>query len=439
VLNTVTDGYARTESTVTRAELPGGTVTFLFTDIEGSTRLLARLGEQYSSVLSEHQRLLRDAFSDACGREVDTQGDAFLAVFPRSKDAVAAALAGQRALANRAWPADVHLRVRMGLHTGEPAAARDRYIGLSVHRAARICAAGHGGQILLSRATYAILADNVLPDMTFEDLGEYRLKDLDRPERIYQLLVPDLPHHFPHLRAVPQSTQEPLPPAAGRRALRLAVADDSVLLREGLSRLLTDAGFDVVAKAADADELLRQVGRAQPDVVLTDIKMPPAHIDEGLVAAREIRRLHTNTAVIVLSHYLDPGYAVRLLEEYPERIGYLLKDRVFDVAVLCDAIRRVAEGECVVDPTIVSRLMTHARSDGPFAALSARERGVFQLAAEGRSDEAIAQKLGITRVNVERELRNVFAKLGLCGTVDELRRIVALLEYRPFGGDGPQA
>ena len=441
VLSAVTDGAARRGNPVSRAELPTGTVTLLFTDIEGSTRLVGRLGEQYSSVLFDHQRLLRDAFADARGREVDTQGDAFLVVFPRAKDAVAAALAAQRALASHSWPDDMHLRVRMGLHTGEPAVARDRYIGLAVHRAARICAAGHGGQVLLSRATYAILADDVLPDMTFQDLGAYRLKDLDKAEHIYQLRVPDLPRHFPPLRTLSQVTSEALSqsefvhesadatPTAAKRALRVVVADDSVLLREGLSRLLAEAGFDVVGRAADADELLCQVGRAQPDVVLTDIKMPPAHIDEGLVAAMEIRRLHTNTAVLVLSHYLDPGYALRLLEEYPERVGYLLKDRVYDVAVLGDAIRRVAEGECVVDPTIVSRLMTHTRTEGPFAGLSARERRLLELAAQGRSDEAIARQLGITSEDVEPELRGVFAKLGLTGTLDELRRVVALLEY----------
>jgi class 3 adenylate cyclase/CheY-like chemotaxis protein len=341
--------------------LPAGTVTFLCTDIEGSTRLLARLGEGYGAVLSEHQRLLRETFTGAGGREIDTQGDAFLAVFPRAKDAVSAALAGQRLLAGHSWPAGVCVRVRMGLHTGEPVATQDRYIGLAVHRAARICAAGHGGQVLLSRATYAILADDVLPDITFQDLGDHRLKDLDHEERIYQLQVPDLPRHFPLLHTISPATSEAVtvdvPPAVGARRLRVAVADDSVLLREGVSRLLAEAGFDVVARAADADELLREVGRVQPDVALTDIKMPPSHADEGLVAATEIRRLHPRVGVIVLSQYLDSGYASRLIEHYPQRIGYLLKDRIYDVAVLGDAIRRVAEGECVIDPTIISQLM----------------------------------------------------------------------------------
>jgi DNA-binding NarL/FixJ family response regulator len=243
-----------------------------------------------------------------------------------------------------------------------------------------------------------------LPDLTFQDLGEHGLKDLDRPEQIYQLLVPDLPRLFPPLRTVARSTSErlglsdrALEPAdalpVAKRALRVVVADDSVLLREGLSRLLAEAGLDVLASAPDADELLRQIRRVQPDVALTDIKMPPTHVDEGLVAATEIRRLHPKVGVLVLSHYLDSDYAMRLLEEYPERVGYLLKDRVYDVAVLADAIRRIAEGECVVDPTIVARLMTHTRAVGPLAALSAHQRALFELAAQGRSDDAIARQL----------------------------------------------
>ena len=420
--------------------LPGGTVTFLFTDIEGSTRLVAHLGERYATVLADHQRLLRDAFTGSEGREIDTQGDAFFVVFPRAKDAVAAALAGQRALASHQWPERGTVRVRMGLHTGEPAAARDRYIGLGVHRAARICAAGHGGQILLSSATYAVLADDVLPDITFHDLGEHRLKDIGRPEQIYQLVVPDLPRVFPPPQTVVNDasnvarrdrTPEPAGTAflGAKRALRVVVADDSVLIREGLSRLLADAGFEVVAGAADAEELLREVGRGHADVAITDIKMPPAHLDEGLVAAAEIRRLHPDVGVLVLSQYLDASYAMGLLEDYPERVGYLLKDRVYDIAVLSDAIRRIAEGECVVDPTIVSRLMSRARKAGPLAALTAREQSIVAVVAEGRSDEAIAGELGLTPEAFEAELRDVFSKLELSGTIDDVRRVARVVDY----------
>jgi class 3 adenylate cyclase/DNA-binding NarL/FixJ family response regulator len=422
-------------------ELPGGTVTFLFTDIEGSTRLVARLGEQYGRLLADHQRLLRDAFAASGGREIDTQGDAFFVVFPRAKDAIAAALRGQLALAGHHWPGGVTVRVRMGLHTGEPATAHDRYVGLGVHRAARICAAGHGGQILLSTATHALLADDVLPDITFQDLGAYRLKDLERPERLYQLVVPDLPRAFPPPRAPAVEVPPPGLHAERTRAtasrlsdvargrVRVVVADDSVLVREGLVRLLAEAGFDVVAAAADGNELLCEVGRVDTDVVVTDIRMPPTHVDEGLLAAAEIRRLYPDVGVLVLSQYLDPSYALRLLEDFPASVGYLLKERVSDIAVLGDAIRRIAEGECVIDPTIVSRLMGRARGESPLAKLNHREQRILTLVGEGRSDEAIAAHLAVTTDAYETELREMFGKLGLSTTQADLRRVVAVLGY----------
>jgi DNA-binding NarL/FixJ family response regulator/class 3 adenylate cyclase len=427
---------------VNERSLPSGTVTFLFTDIEGSTRLLKQLGEGYGEVLAEHQRLLRAAFEHAAGREIDTQGDAFFAVFSRAKDAVAAALEGQRALASHSWSGGVHVRVRMGLHTSEPSVAGERYIGLGVHRAARICAAAHGGQLLVSQATYAVLVDEVLPDIGFGDLGEHRLKDIGRSERIYQLTVPDLPSDFP-----PPRTLETLLPAAvpfaGREHelatiaatgmkkgdVRVVVADDSVLLREGLVRLLDDAGFQVVGKAGDSEELLDEVARTHPTVAITDIKMPPTHTDEGLRAAEQIRREHPSVGVLVLSQYLESRYAMRLLEHYPERVGYLLKDRVSDVAILGDAVRRIAEGECVLDPTIVSRLVGRRRREDPLGDLTEREREVLSLVAEGLSNKAIAQRLGMTLEAVETRVAAVFGRLGLIGTPDDLPRIVAVLDF----------
>jgi class 3 adenylate cyclase/CheY-like chemotaxis protein len=353
-------------------DLPSGTVTFLFTDIEGSTRLLKALGESYGAVLADHQRLLREAFASASGREIDTQGDAFFFVFPRGKDAVAGALAGQRALAEHRWPAEATVSVRMGMHTAEPSLAGERYIGLGVHRAARICATAHGGQILLSQSTYALLADDVLPDLRFEDLGEYALKDLDRAERLYQLVVPDLPREFPSPKVVGTSPAAGNVPFAGRetelaelvyaaahdKALAVVVADDSVLVREGLCRLLEDIGFRVVGRAATGEELIAAVRETRPAVAITDIRMPPTHTQEGLAAAEQIRRELPEVGLLVLSQYLDPIFAASLLERYPERFGYLLKDRVTDVAVLRDAIWRIADGECVIDPTIVRRVKT---------------------------------------------------------------------------------
>ena len=223
--------------------LPSGTVTLLFTDIEGSTRLLQQLGERYADVLAEHQRLLRQAFGAHGGREVDTQGDAFFVAFPRAADAVQAALAAQRALAAHPWPEGAAVRVRMGLHTGEPAATGERYIGLAVHRAARIGAAGHGGQVLLSATTEAVLRDQLPAGVALRDLGEQRLKDFDRPERVYQLVIPGLPAEFPPLKVADPTPLPPLPvPLAFGDASLVGRERERALLRERLDAALSGRG-----------------------------------------------------------------------------------------------------------------------------------------------------------------------------------------------------
>jgi len=183
-------------------ELPRGTVTFLFTDIEGSTRLLKQLGPLYGDVLADHQQILRSAFAAHGGKEVDTQGDSFFVAFNRAKDAVAATVDAQRDLAAHAWPEGTALRVRMGLHTGEPRFGADRYVGLGVHKAARIAAAGHGGQVLLSRTTRDLVEDELPPGVSIRDLGERRLKDLDRPESLSQLVVDGLQSDFARLKTL---------------------------------------------------------------------------------------------------------------------------------------------------------------------------------------------------------------------------------------------
>src|SRR4051794_6782193 len=179
------------------AQLPGGTVTFLFSDIEGSTQLLTRLRGRYAEVLAEHRRLLRAAFEAHDGHEVQTEGDAFFVAFRRASDAIAAAVTAQRSLASRRWPEGVDVRVRMGIHTGEAEVCQHDYVGLDVHRAARICAAGHGGQVLISGSTCELVARELPFDVALRDLGEHRLKDLDHPERLFQLVVGDLPADFP--------------------------------------------------------------------------------------------------------------------------------------------------------------------------------------------------------------------------------------------------
>jgi DNA-binding NarL/FixJ family response regulator len=211
--------------------------------------------------------------------------------------------------------------------------------------------------------------------------------------------------------------------------VRVAIVDDQVLLREGLARLLAEAGMEVVASAGDVDGFLRAAATAKPEVAIIDIRLPPTFTDEGLRAADLLRTRHPGTAILVLSQYLDAGYALRLLESFPSGVGYLLKDRVSQVAVLIDAVERVVAGECVVDPSIVTRLVSRAGPAGPLGVLTPRERDVLSLMAEGRTNVAIGQRLFLSEKTVEGNVRRIFDKLGLTDTAEDNRRVLAVLAF----------
>jgi DNA-binding NarL/FixJ family response regulator len=209
--------------------------------------------------------------------------------------------------------------------------------------------------------------------------------------------------------------------------MRAVVADDVMIVRSGLARLLTDAGVDVVGESANADDLMRLVALERPDVAIVDIRMPPTLTDEGLVAARQIRERHPQTAVLVLSQHLESRYAQRLLSDQPAGLGYLLKERVSDIAVLIDALRRVTYGECVIDPTIVARLIQRQRPESPLTQLTPREQDILALMAEGRSNAGVAGELNISERTVEATSAQLFRKLGLQPSPDVNRRVLAVL------------
>jgi DNA-binding NarL/FixJ family response regulator len=211
--------------------------------------------------------------------------------------------------------------------------------------------------------------------------------------------------------------------------VRVVVADDSVLLREGVARILGEAGFDVVAQAGDGEDLLRKVRAHKPDVAVVDVRMPPTHTDEGLRAAREIRSELPQVGVLVLSQHIEETYAVELLSDSAEGLGYLLKDRVSDIEAFADAVRRVAEGGSALDPQVVSQLIGRKRRDDPLDELSDREREVLGLMAEGRSNASIAEKLVVTERAVEKHVTSIFSKLDLTATPETHRRVLAVLAY----------
>ena len=389
------------------------TLTFFFSDIEDSSGLAERLGSGYAAVLSEARELQRRAVGRAAGREVECRGDEFFGIFDEPAPAASAALEIQRAFMDRAWPEGERVRVRIGLHCGEAEPAGDGFVGLDVHRASHICQAAHGGQIVASQEAAGGLG------MAVRELGEFDFRGLRQPERIFQLIADDVDAEFPPLRNV----------RVHERGLSAVIADDSTLLREGLARLLEDAEIEVVGQARNADELMLKVRSYHPDVAIVDIRMPPTQTDEGIRAAREIRARHPDTGVLVLSQHVAHTYAVELLADSAQGMGYLLKDRVADVEEFTAAVHRVAEGGSALDPLVVAELVGRNRGDDPVEELSPREREVLELMAEGRSNQAIGQRLFISPRAVEKHVTSIFVKLGLPAAAEDHRRVLAVLRF----------
>jgi DNA-binding NarL/FixJ family response regulator/class 3 adenylate cyclase len=416
-------------------ELPTGTVTFLFSDVEGSTELLRTLRDGYADVMADHERLLRSAFEGAGGHEINTQGDSFFVAFRKPKDAVGAALEAQRAIGSNEWPEGAEMRVRIGIHTGEATVAGDRYVGLGVHRAARICAAAHGGQVLISQTTQALLEEDeeLLGELDFGDLGPRSLKNFDRPVRIYQLLAPDLPAEFPDLRVDEGVQARGSTELADRHEVaqaedassaedvtgrvRVLIVDDQALVRTGFRMILDAEGdMDVVGEAANGKEAIGEASRLNPDVVLMDVRMPEL---DGIEATRRLLADGSvDSKVVMLTTFDMDEYVYEALRAGAS--GFLLKDAPPEQLV--DGIRAVCSGDALLAPSVTRRVIEEFVRRPPEAVrtappeieeLTPRECEVLKLIARGLSNAEIAKSLVVSETTVKTHVAHVLMKMGL--------------------------
>jgi DNA-binding NarL/FixJ family response regulator/class 3 adenylate cyclase len=387
------------------AQQQSATVTVVFTDVEGSTPLLERLGEErYLAALNDYEALVAASAEEHGGTEELSAGDGHLLAFPGARGALRCAVALQRAVAVR----QPVFKVRMGVHAGELERVDGRLRGRALVKAARIGALARGGEVLASTVVRELAdVDESDGDVWFEDTPDVELRGLRGRHALVSVRWSDV----------------------APRAIRVVIADDAAIVRDGVAALLREHGVDVVATATDADSLEEAVARHRPDLAVVDIRMPPTHTDEGLVAAEHIRRSHPDTGVLVLSQHVEPAFAQRLVGGGEARTGYLLKDRIADVDALLDAVRRVARGGCVVDPGLAARLVERADAGGSLRELTDREREVLGLLAQGLSNRAIAERLVVTGRTVETHISQIFAKLGLRDEGAEHRRVAAVLTY----------
>jgi DNA-binding NarL/FixJ family response regulator/class 3 adenylate cyclase len=395
-----------------------GTTTIVFTDITGSTEIVHRLGDaKGAGTLTSHLRLLRGEVERFHGRVVKTLGDGVMAVFSTAFDGVLAATTMQQVADRVARTGEgPDLGLRIGIHVGDVIEDDvDDLFGAAVVVARRLCDTAQPREVLVSDVVRLLVGNR--PEVTFEPLKSVHLKGFPKALSASRIVWSPLPEETP---------------------LRVVVADDVALIRTGVVRLLSDEGFDVVGEAADYDALITAIDREVPDMVITDIRMPPTNSDEGLRAAAYIKDCHPRMALLILSQHIEATAAADLIESAAGGVGYLLKERVGELDQFVDAVRRVASGESVVDPIVTERLLSRRRRDDPVASLSDREREVLDLMAQGLSNQAISGRLHLSPKTVETHVRAIFTKLHLHEDADGHRRVQAVIQWlRPEGTSSP--
>jgi DNA-binding NarL/FixJ family response regulator/class 3 adenylate cyclase len=398
--------------------------TFLIADVRGYTSFTEQRGDEAAGrLVSTFASLTREIASAHHGAMVEMRGDEALVVFDSVRDGIRSAMEMQTRFADgAAFEGAGPLPVGIGIDAGEAVAVEDNYRGNAINVAARLCGLAGPGEVLASREVCHLAGR--IDGIEYQDRGSIRLKNLSDPVRVVRIApVEDDPaDRFSSLGGADQEAA-----AAGR--LRVVVADDSLLFREGVVRVLVEAGFDVVGQVGDAEQLLERVRTDPPDVVVTDIRMPPTNTDEGLVAAAKLRQEFPSVGVLVLSQYVETHHAMNLLAESPAGIGYILKDRVAHVADFADSVRRVSAGHSVIDPEVVGQLLRRRRDGGGMDELTDRERQVLQLMAEGRSNQAICEHLFLSQKTVEGHISSIFTKLSLLPQDDDHRRVLAVLAF----------
>jgi DNA-binding NarL/FixJ family response regulator/class 3 adenylate cyclase len=386
-----------------------GTTTIVFTDITGSTDLVVRLGDSAAAAaVANHLRLLRQEVLRCHGNVVKTLGDGVMATFPTAYDGARSAVSMQQSVERAGRRGDgPALGLRIGIHAGDVVDDEaDDLFGAAVVVARRLCDVAGPGQVLASEVVRLLVGNR--PEVVFTPIQPLKLKGI--PEAMNASSVEWTP--------IPDT-----PP------IRVIVADDAALVRAGVVRLLSDEGFDVISEATDYDSVIAAVDRDVPDLLITDIRMPPMNRDEGLQAAAYVKSHHSEVAVLILSEHIEANAAADLLEARVGGIGYLLKERVSELDDFVEAARRVADGGMVVDPLVTEQLLSRRRSDDRISSLSDREGDVLELMAQGLSNQAICHRLFLSPKTVESHVRSIFTKLDLPDDADGNRRVQAVIRW----------